>query len=68
VEVERTALPPKAAHGVVRIVVVSDTHSRHRDLGVLPAGDLFVHCGDVLMSGRLLLLCYYSYLYKIMIL
>ena len=52
VEVERAALPPKAS-GAVRIIVVSDTHSRHSDLGVLPHGDLFVHCGDILMSARL---------------
>ena len=52
VEVERAALPPKA-RGAIRIVVASDTHSRHIDLGVLPHGDLFVHCGDILMSARL---------------
>lgn len=45
-------MPPKA-NGVVRIIVVSDTHCQHGELGALPEGDLFVHCGDILMSGRL---------------
>jgi predicted phosphodiesterase len=52
VELQRTALPAKSP-GAVRIVVVSDTHSKHGALGTLPAGDMFVHCGDILMSARL---------------
>jgi predicted phosphodiesterase len=52
VELQRTALPAKSP-GAVRIVVVSDTHSKHDALGTLPTGDLFVHCGDILMSARL---------------
>ncbi|WP_373492424.1 metallophosphatase domain-containing protein [Parasphingorhabdus sp.] len=30
----------------VRIVVISDTHLRHRELR-LPKGDLLIHCGDL---------------------
>jgi predicted phosphodiesterase len=52
VELQRTALPAKT-RDAVRVVVVSDTHSQHNALGTLPAGDVFVHCGDILMSGRL---------------
>lgn len=44
-------LPPKAA-GVVRLIIISDTHERHRTV-TLPAGDVFVHCGDILMSSSL---------------
>lgn len=34
----------------LRLVVLSDTHGRHRDLSV-PAGDLLVHAGDFTRSG-----------------
>ena len=39
---------PKDAPGAVkmRIIVVSDTHKRHRELGKLPDGDVLIHCGD----------------------
>lgn len=47
----RDELPPKPP-GALRFVVVSDTHSRHAALGKLPAGDVFVHSGDILMSSR----------------
>lgn len=30
----------------MKIVVISDTHGRHADLGVL-SGDILIHCGDV---------------------
>lgn len=36
----------------MRIVCVSDTHGRHRDL-TLPPGDLLVHAGDLTRRGRL---------------
>ncbi len=29
-----------------RIIVLSDTHRKHRDFGKLPDGDVLVHCGD----------------------
>lgn len=44
-------LPEKTA-GIVRIVVVSDTHDRHHGIGKLPEGDILIHCGDILMVGR----------------
>ena len=44
--VRRDALPPPRP-GVARLVVVSDTHEMHRQLGELPHGDVFVHCGDI---------------------
>lgn len=46
----RAELPPNNP-GVTRIVIVSDTHTRHAALGDLPIGDVFVHCGDILMSS-----------------
>jgi predicted phosphodiesterase len=33
----------------VKIVVVSDTHGKHSELGVL-AGDFLIHCGDGLLG------------------
>ena len=33
-----------------RLVVVSDTHNRHRDIA-MPDGDVAVHCGDASVSG-----------------
>jgi len=44
-------LPPRA-EGCVRIVVISDTHERHRDVAV-PPGDVLLHCGDIFMSSSL---------------
>lgn len=38
--------------GTLRIVIVSDTHERHRLVSV-PAGDVFLHCGDICMSSSL---------------
>eukprot|EP00930_Biecheleria_cincta_P006835 TRINITY_DN107913_c0_g1_i1.p1 TRINITY_DN107913_c0_g1~~TRINITY_DN107913_c0_g1_i1.p1 ORF type:complete len:290 (+),score=29.74 TRINITY_DN107913_c0_g1_i1:29-871(+) len=52
--VERLPLAklPQPAEGVLRIVIVSDTHERHR-LVQVPPGDIFLHCGDILMSSSL---------------
>ena len=50
-QVRISNLPSKSSD-VIRIVVVSDTHGRH-DKITLPGGDLFIHCGDVLMTSRL---------------
>jgi hypothetical protein len=44
-------LPPVPPHHV-RCVVVSDTHGRHRWLDALPAADVLLHCGDVLLQDR----------------
>lgn len=35
----------------VRIVALSDTHARHREVTV-PRGDILVHCGDFMNSGE----------------
>merc|ERR1719231_1343880 len=51
VELERAALPAPV-RGVRRVVVCSDTHEKHAQLGALPAADVLVHCGDVAMTGR----------------
>ena len=50
--VRRTQIPKKANDQLTRVVCVSDTHDRHRELGTLPEGDLFIHSGDLLMTGR----------------
>lgn len=41
---------PAQPADTLRVVAVSDTHLRHRDL-FLPEGDVLVHCGDVLLQG-----------------
>ncbi len=35
----------------MKILAISDTHSRHRELKELPAADVIVHCGDVTENG-----------------
>ncbi|CAK0837215.1 unnamed protein product [Prorocentrum cordatum] len=42
--------PPNQAPGTLRVVIISDTHSRHRELTV-PPGDLLVVAGDFTKSG-----------------
>ncbi len=37
----------------MRIVAVADTHTYQNHLGVLPAGDVFIHAGDMLQHGTL---------------
>ncbi|GAB4535206.1 MAG: hypothetical protein Tsb0020_50530 [Haliangiales bacterium] len=37
----------------MRIVAVADTHTFQADLGELPAGDVFVHAGDICRRGSL---------------
>lgn len=45
-------LPPKD-NDHIRIIVVADTHTRHKALGTkLPSFDVLVHCGDIEMTGR----------------
>eukprot|EP01126_Amoeba_proteus_P005607 TRINITY_DN118_c0_g1_i33.p1 TRINITY_DN118_c0_g1~~TRINITY_DN118_c0_g1_i33.p1 ORF type:complete len:234 (-),score=45.58 TRINITY_DN118_c0_g1_i33:228-929(-) len=43
-------IPPKP-EGATRFVCVSDTHTVHRSL-VLPEADVFIHCGDITLCGR----------------
>ena len=47
---DRNFLPNKDPR-TKRLVLVSDTHDRYRCLGVIPAGDNFVHAGDILMTS-----------------
>lgn len=35
----------------MKIVAISDTHGKHRELGELPEGDVLVHAGDWSMMG-----------------
>ena len=35
----------------MRILQISDTHSRHRKFKRLPAADVIVHCGDFADNG-----------------
>jgi Icc-related predicted phosphoesterase len=35
----------------MRIVFISDTHTRHRELKDLPKGDVIVHAGDIMNCG-----------------
>jgi hypothetical protein len=37
--------------GTLRLIIVSDTHERHTKLGNIPIGDIFIHCGDILMTS-----------------
>jgi hypothetical protein len=39
-------------NGTVRVCVLSDTHDRHHLFENLPPCDIFIHCGDIGMSGR----------------
>lgn len=36
----------------MKIVVISDTHGRHRDL-TIPPGDVLIHAGDLTMHGEM---------------
>lgn len=36
----------------MRIVAISDTHTKHDDLGTLPDGDVLIHAGDWTFCGR----------------
>lgn len=44
-------LPPRRQALGLRIVCISDTHGKHRELR-LPAGDVLVHAGDFTKFGR----------------
>lgn len=43
---------PAQVGKTVRLVIISDTHERHRQVSV-PVGDVLVHCGDILMASSL---------------
>lgn len=42
----------KKRDGWTRIVCISDTHSRHREVSSLPTGDLLIHAGDFSLRGE----------------
>jgi len=35
----------------MKIVIISDTHNKHKRLGILPEADVIIHCGDVSSMG-----------------
>ena len=51
-EVERVKVTTaeERREGVVRLVLISDTHNKHRQL-VMPPGDLLIHAGDFTERG-----------------
>jgi Icc-related predicted phosphoesterase len=34
------------------IVIISDTHNKHKHLGELPSADMIIHCGDMTSVGK----------------
>ena len=36
----------------LRIVIISDTHNKHKRLGKLPDADIIIHCGDMTSIGQ----------------
>ena len=41
----QVSLSNHICHKVIRFVIISDTHTRHRNI-TLPLGDVLIHCGD----------------------
>jgi predicted phosphodiesterase len=50
-EKPRLDLPVRDAD-CIRVIIISDTHERHSELGPLPPCDLLIHCGDILMVNK----------------
>ena len=48
-----TAHDAVSGPGKTRIVTLSDTHGFHRSLVGLPAADILIHCGDILLESSL---------------
>ena len=48
---EKKAAEPRKKKGV-RIVCISDTHGRHRDIANMPDGDVLIHAGDFTHFGK----------------
>ena len=46
-----TGTAPYQPRGTMRLVLVSDSHCRHRHLDV-PDGDVFIHAGDFTYFGK----------------
>ncbi len=36
----------------LRIVCISDTHTKHRDIDYIPEGDVLIHSGDITFTGH----------------
>lgn len=36
----------------ISIIIISDTHNKHKQLGILPDADVIIHCGDFTSIGR----------------
>jgi Icc-related predicted phosphoesterase len=36
----------------MRLVIISDTHNKHKHLGKLPEADAIIHCGDMTSMGH----------------
>jgi Icc-related predicted phosphoesterase len=36
----------------MKICIISDTHNKHKRLGVLPEADMIIHCGDFTSVGK----------------
>lgn len=34
----------------MKLVIISDTHTLHRDIENIPAGDVLIHCGDICLG------------------
>ena len=42
---------PEKNPNYTRIILISDTHDKHKLLNV-PSGDLLLYCGDIVLKGR----------------
>ena len=40
------------AEGIVRFVLISDTHNRESEIDEIPDGDVLLHCGDLTNKGK----------------
>jgi len=36
----------------MKLIIISDTHNKHKHLGKLPEADVIIHCGDMTSMGR----------------
>lgn len=48
--IKRDNLPP-IMNGYKRVIIISDTHDSHHHIGDLPDADIFIHCGDILVTS-----------------
>lgn len=50
--IQRNLLPQKDENAL-RLVIISDTHGKEKLLGKIPPCDIFIHCGDILLTSRM---------------